>query len=122
MEVPKDFKGIPEDFLQSLELEKDNAKKDLRESDERKHNYAQTHEDALRRLLASYSLASQVRQTVNKIESTQLVYRLTGWVPLDDCQETIEKLRSNQNRIAIREYQPESSQVLFLVMKKFLFS
>lgn len=108
MEVPKDFKGIPEDFLKGLEEEKNKAQKELRESDERKHNYAQTHEDALRRLLASYSLASQVRKTVNKLESTQLVYRLTGWIPLEDCKKTIAQLDEiTKNRIAIREYQPE---------------
>ncbi|MCR5045593.1 MAG: ATPase [Treponema sp.] len=108
MEIPKDFKGIPDDVLVSLKAQKEAAQKAVQELAHEKHSFTESHKDKLLRLLASFSLGSQLRDTESLLESTQLVYRLTGWVPNADCMEMMKELGAlTQDRISIRQYKPE---------------
>nr|MDE7292376.1 ATPase [Treponemataceae bacterium] len=60
------------------------------------------------RLLASFSLGAQLRDTENLLESTQLVYRLTGWIPLSDSADFMKKIDSlTSHRVSVRQYRPE---------------
>lgn len=107
MEISKDFKGVPDDVLEGLEKQKNETAKLLAEIETERKNYAETHSESIVRLLASFSLASQVRETETRLESTQLVYRLTGWIPLSDCAKTISEIDNiTESRCAIREYNP----------------
>ncbi len=107
MEVPDDFKGIPDDVLESLRLKKVQCKKDLDLLEEEKHNMAKTHKDLLKKFMASYSIASQITVMENSLESTDLVYRLTGWIPESECHDMMTCLdKISEGRIAIRVYEP----------------
>ena len=108
LEIPHDFKGIPDDVLNSLKKQKEESDKAIENFTVQKRNFAQTHKDIINNLLGKLSLASQVRATENKLESTKLVYRITGWVPLVDADDVIKELDSiTEKRIAVRKYEPE---------------
>lgn len=108
MEIPKDFQGIPDDVLDSLKVQKEEAQKAVAELARERANFTDSHQDKLLKYLASFCLASQLRETESLLESTQLVYRLTGWVPNKDCMEMMKELDAiTEDRISIRQYKPE---------------
>ena len=108
MEIPKDFKGIPDDVLESLKAQKEEAQKLVADTARERVNFTESHKDKLLKQLASFCLASQLRETESLLESTQLVYRLTGWVPNKDCMEMMKELDAiTEGRISIRQYKPE---------------
>ncbi|MCR4626060.1 MAG: ATPase [Treponema sp.] len=107
MEIPKDFKGIPDNVLEGLKNQTLEAEKDLEKVAEERKNFADTHKDMLFKLLESYSLAYQVRATENKLESTHMVYRITGWIPEYASASIMQELdKLTEGRIAIREFKP----------------
>lgn len=108
LEIPRDFKGIPDDLLESLKQETENVQKKLSVLIEERHNFAQTHKEKLLHLLQTYSLGSQVFDFQEKLESTQLVYRITGWVPEFECSKIMDALDDlTSGRIALREFTPK---------------
>ncbi|MCQ2601458.1 MAG: ATPase [Treponema sp.] len=108
MEIPEDFKGIPDDVLDSLRVQKSESDKKLELLSKQRNNFADTHKASINTLLGKMSLACQVRATENKLESTKLVYRITGWLPLLDTDDVIKHLEAiTEKRIAIRKYEPE---------------
>lgn len=108
LEIPKDFKGIPDEVLESLKNQKQESDKKLKSLEKQRANFADTHKEQIYLLLGKLSLASQVRATENKLESTKLVYRITGWLAVVDSEEVVKHLVSiTENRIAIREYEPD---------------
>lgn len=108
MEIPEDFKGIPDDVLDSLKVQKAESDKKLELLSKRRINFADTHKVSINTLLGKMSLACQVRATENKLESTKHVYRITGWIPLLDTDDVIKHLETiTEKRIAIRKYEPE---------------
>lgn len=107
MEVPKDFKGVPSDVLESLDKQLAETKKALAEIEEEKENLVKTHIDLFKHLLASYSIGSQIIEKQNTLESTSLVYRMTGWIPESDTHPMMKELGDlTEGRIAIRVYEP----------------
>ena len=107
MEVPADFKGVPESMLEGLKQKKDDAYKALAELQEEKSNFAETHKNKLDKLLASYAIAVQIEDVAKNLESTELVYRVTGWIPASDAENYIKELDElTENRIAVRVYEP----------------
>jgi len=108
MEIPKDFQGIPDDVLDSLKAQKEEAQKAVADLARERANFTDSHQDKLLKYLASFCLASQLRETESLLESTQLVYRLTGWVPNKSCMEMMKELDAiTEDRISIRQYKPE---------------
>ncbi|MCR4821788.1 MAG: ATPase [Treponema sp.] len=106
-EIPEDFKGVPDDVLEGLENKLAEAQKAIDYIEEEKKNMAQAHEDLLRSLLASFAISSQIVEVQNSLESTSLVYRLTGWIPGADCHSMMKDLDNlTEGRIAIRVYNP----------------
>ncbi len=107
MEVPADFKGVPESMLEGLKQKKDDAYKALAELQEEKSNFAETHKNKLDKLLASFAIAVQIEDVAKTLESTELVYRVTGWIPASDAENYIKELDElTENRIAVRVYEP----------------
>ena len=107
MEIPKDFKGVPDDVLQSLKEQVEEIKKIAESCNEERHNFAQTHKDSLYHLLSVFSVGMQVKVIEGSLESTQLVYRITGWIPAEESRDTLAELdKISEGRIAIREYKP----------------
>lgn len=107
LEIPSDFKGIPDDVLESLRAQLAEAKKTFDSLEEEKKNFKTTHQEILRHLLATYSVGSQILDVQNALESTNLVYRLTGWFPEADTHSMMTEFdKLTEGRIAIRVYQP----------------
>lgn len=107
MEIPEDFNGIPEELLKNIENEKNESEKALEKLNEEKANFAETHKDEILKLLGSFSMGMQVRKIENGLESTSLVYRMTGWIPAADSRTFMKELDDlTEGRVAIREYLP----------------
>ena len=107
LELPKDFKGIPDDVIDSLRVQTVKSQQEMDELSEQHKNYAETHAATLKRLLQTFSLGMQVQAVRNGLESTQLIYRVTGWIPAEDSDVMMKNLDElTEGRIAIREYSP----------------
>lgn len=107
MEIPEDFKGVPDDVLESLKKEQAEKQKAFDLIEEEKRNLAKTHNELLKNLLATFSIGSQVIEKQNTLESTNLVYRMTGWIPEADSHPMMKELGDlTEGRIAIRLYSP----------------
>ncbi|MBQ7159234.1 MAG: ATPase [Treponema sp.] len=108
MEIPKDFKGVPDDVLLSLAQEQEKAEAVLATIAEEKRNFATTHEAVLKALLAKFSIGGQIQTVRNSLEATSLVYRITGWIPESDSHQMMNDLdKLTEGRIAIRVYKPQ---------------
>ncbi|HBB12883.1 MAG: ATPase [Treponema sp.] len=107
IQIPKDFKGIPDDMLESLQEQQAQAEKVLEEVQVERKNFSETHKDALLRCLQLYSFASQIRETQNRLESTEYVYRITGWIPAYLSHNVMKSLDElTESRTGIREFLP----------------
>lgn len=107
LEIPKDFKGIPDDVLEGMKKQTEEEKHKLDLLVEERKNYAQTHKAELLHLLRCFSIGAQVQTVQSKLESTQLVYRITGWVPAPLAPSIMKDLDDlTKGRIALRQYDP----------------
>ena len=108
LNVPEDFKGIPEDAISGMEAEKADAEKALQKINEEKKNFSDTHKDEILRMLKAFCVSKQIAEIQDNLESTSMVYRLTGWIPLSDSRNFMKELDElTEGRIAIREYHPQ---------------
>jgi len=107
LEIPEDFKGVPKDLLENLQHQKNTAKHLLDELEVEKNNFIETHKDLLLKLLKSFSIGIQIANVQKGLESTELVYRITGWVPAAESKEYMKELDDiTEGRIAIRLFSP----------------
>ena len=107
MEIPQDFKGIPDDVLSGLKNEKSAAAEKVAAMEKERSNFAETHREKLLALLGSFSIGMQIQDVESKLQSTELVYRLTGWISARDSDAMMKELdQLTEGRIAIREYLP----------------
>ncbi|MGL4981919.1 MAG: V-type ATP synthase subunit I [Treponemataceae bacterium] len=108
IEIAKNFQGIPDDIIQKLAEQTQVAKEALSTIEKERMNYADTHAQTLLHLLQSFSIGMQVQTLRNKLESTQMVYRITGWIPEYDIEKFTKDLdKITSGRIAITQYVPE---------------
>ena len=107
LDVPADFKGVPESALKGLEEKKADADKALEELVTEKANFAETHRAQLESLLGSFTIAVQIEDITRRLESTELVFRITGWIPASETENYMKGLDElTEGRIAIRAYEP----------------
>lgn len=107
MQVPEDFKGVPEDVLEGLAKKKSEYEALLNEYQIQKANFAETHKDQILELVKAFAIKVQIGKIQQKLESTEMVYRITGWVPSKEAKEYSEALEKiTEERIAIREFEP----------------
>ena len=107
LEVPADFKGVPESALKGLEEKKNEAEAVVNEINTEKANFAETHRNIIEHLLGCFTIAVQIEDVVSRLESTELVYRITGWIPADETENYMKALDDiTEGRIAIRVYEP----------------
>lgn len=107
MQIPEDFKGIPADVLSGMEKEKADAEKAVADLSIEKNNYKDTHKDEILRMLKAFCVSKQIADIQEGLESTSMVYRLTGWIPAGDSRDFMKELdQLTEGRIAIREYRP----------------
>ncbi len=108
LEVPKDFKGVPEDAMQKLLAEKDEQEQAVAAVQEERKNFAAAHKEKLLHLLQIYSVSAQITDVENKLESTQFVYRISGWLPSYRVADLIRDLDTmTEKRTGIRNFLPE---------------
>ncbi|ULQ60356.1 ATPase [Brucepastera parasyntrophica] len=108
LEIPKDFKGVPDDVLEGLRTQVNETSRDTDNLTLERKRYAETHSSELLRLLQAFSLGAQVQQVRNGLEATQLVYRVLGWISAPDCATLMKDLDNlTEGRIAIRAYTPD---------------
>ncbi len=107
LEIPENFKGIPDDVLAELKAQTYEEEKALQVIATERKSYATTHSAEIIRLLQCLSIGSQVKALETRLESTQLVYRVTGWVPASECVVLMKDLDNlTEGRIALRQYEP----------------
>ncbi len=107
LSIPKEFKGVPDEVLAALKENLDKAQADLDELQSRKAKYASENKDSLLKLLEDFSLGSQIIQIRDNLEATQSVYRISGWISVNDEQKIMRDLDNlTEGRIAIRLYKP----------------
>ncbi len=107
MQVPSDFKGIPEDVLEGMKNKKFEAEQKVEELNTEKKNFAETHKELLNSLYKKFALQVQIGQVKQTLESTELVYRITGWITAADVEHYMKSLDElTEGRIAIRDYEP----------------
>ncbi len=107
LELPKDFKGMPDDVLLTLEENSKKTIENLRSVEEERKNFAETHKDSLYHLLQVYSVGSQIYEVENVLESTEMVYRITGWIPAFEASKVLHEIDElTKGRTAIREFLP----------------
>lgn len=107
MAIPHDFKGVPESVLDGLKIKKNESEAKIKELKTEKSNFAETHKDILIHLICSLAIDVQIKNVMQNLESTELVYRITGWIPSDECETYMKDLDNlTESKIAIRVYEP----------------
>ena len=107
LEIPKDFEGVPQEVLDGLAGQKKKVEAELAELEQTRANFAETHKDLLHRLIKSFAIGVQIEAVVKNLESTELVYRITGWIPASEAETYMKELDNiTESRIAFREYSP----------------
>ena len=108
LEIPSDFKGIPDDVLESLKNQCAEVEKNVSALKTEKENYKNQHKTEIIRLLGNFSIGKQIHDIKEKLEATQLVYRITGWIPASDSDTVMRDLDElTEGRVAIRGYEPK---------------
>ncbi|MBP5602545.1 MAG: ATPase [Treponema sp.] len=107
LEIPKDFQGVPQDVLDGLSAQKKKVEAELEELETTRANFAETHKAIIHHLIEAFAIGVQISDVVKGLESTELVYRITGWVPYAETETYMKELDSiTSGRIAFREYSP----------------
>lgn len=108
LEIPKDFMGIPDDVLESLKVQVCEIEKVVENIKKEKEEYKTSHKQEIIRLLGNFSIGKQIHDIKEKLEATQLVYRITGWIPAVDSDLVMKDLDElTEGRVAIRAYDPK---------------
>lgn len=108
LEIPEGFKGVPDDVLEGLKKQVSEAEQGLTNIALERSRYAEVHSDELSALLQTFSLASQVQEVRESLESTQLVYRIMGWISAEESSVVMHDLDElTEGRVAIRTYSPD---------------
>jgi V/A-type H+-transporting ATPase subunit I len=106
--IPEGYTGVPEELLSGLDGRLSKVEAELEKIREDKARLREEYAPALRRLAASWIMASQVEELKGRLRSTQSVYFLSGWVPADMVGELVASLkRLTQGRAAVRTFNPE---------------
>ncbi len=107
MQVPQGFKGVPENVLQGFTSKIADLEREIKNLKEEKKNFTETHKSLIIELISKFAVGVQIEQMTSELESTDLVYRITGWITSDDLESYMQGLDSlTQGRIAIRQYEP----------------
>lgn len=113
LEIPEDFKGVPDGVLESLKEQLEKSERNYADLEEERRNMGKTHSELLRNLLASFSIGAQIANVQNSLESTNLVCRVTGWIPENYTHEMMRELdRITEGRTAIKVYRPNEVPVV----------
>ena len=111
MNVPEDFRGVPAEALAALETSYEEAKEKTTAMDERRKADAERIFPLWVGMYSSVKLGQALKKVEKKLDGTELVFRLDGWVPSDSIQTLIGDLQAMfGDRIAIRLYDAEDKE------------
>ncbi len=107
LDIPKDFKGVPDDVIAGLKQKTEDAKDDIEKIKLEKAEYAEKNKTLILKLLHNFSLGAQVLQIRHSLEATQTVFRIMGWISANDEQKIMSDIDNlTEGRAAIRLYAP----------------
>ncbi len=107
LEIPKGFKGVPDEVLTGLAAQVADADSVLASIALERSRFADMHAERLLHLLQAFSLGAQVQDVRQSLEATQLVYRISGWIASGDSTAVMKDLDElTEGRVAIRVYAP----------------
>jgi V/A-type H+-transporting ATPase subunit I len=107
LEIPAGFKGVPDEVLEGLKKQADEAEASVKGFAAERADYAAAHRHEILRCLQTFSLGAQVTQVRQHLESTQSVYRIMGWIASAETPTLMNDLDElTEGRIAIRVYAP----------------
>lgn len=107
LEIAKDFKGVPAGVLEGLEKQVQEAGEEAAAVAAEKQAFCGQNREKLLSLLQVFSLETQIAGIRDKLESTQMVFRLSGWIPAEDGPKLMRDLDElTEGRVAIRLYAP----------------
>ncbi|WP_024467050.1 V-type ATP synthase subunit I [Treponema pedis] len=108
LDIPKDFKGIPDDIINGLKQKTEDIKKEMEILKKEKSEYAEQNKELILKLLYNFSLGAQILQIRQGLESTQTVFRIMGWISANDEKKLMEDIDNlTEGRTAIRLYAPQ---------------
>ena len=88
-------------------LRKKKVEEELEELEATFKNFAETHKAIIHHLIEAFAIGVQISEVVKGLESTELVYRITGWIPSAETETYMKELDNiTSGRIAFREYSP----------------
>jgi V/A-type H+-transporting ATPase subunit I len=106
--IPEGFQGIPSELIQGLEERLKKIDQTLEEIKSAKAGIKEESGGILRKLAASWLMASIAEQLKAKLTSTESIYLLSGWTPQDAVSELAAELaKLSGGRVAIRSYNPD---------------
>jgi len=108
LEIPKDFTGIPDDVLAGLESQVAESESEAASIASERKAFADSRGADILNLVLSFSLSSKIADVRESLESTQLVYRIMGWLAENESSSLMKDLDDlTEGRIAIRVYRPD---------------
>ena len=70
-----------------------------------RNTFKETYQNRIVELIKSFSLLSQIKNVEKSLETTEMTYRITGWVSKNDVKTLSDELiELTDNKIAIREF------------------
>ena len=106
--IPEGFNGVPQELLSGLEERLGALNRNLEDLAAEKGRIRAEYGPVLRRLAASYLMASQVEALKSRLRATQSVYSLSGWVAADAAWGLVRDLQElTGGRVAARTYNPD---------------
>ena len=105
--LPADFRGVPANALGAIEASYGAAVERLKALEERRADEAKQFASSWVEMLSSVKLGRALKKVERRLEGTEWVFRLTGWVPAKEVKPLIAGLQALfGERVAIRLYDP----------------
>ncbi|MDR2303946.1 MAG: V-type ATP synthase subunit I [Treponema sp.] len=106
--IPEGYQGVPGELLSGLESRLRDVDRELERIKEEKEEMRKEFGPSLRKLAASYLMASIVEQLKSKLIATKSIYLLSGWIPQDTIIKIVEELQKlTGGRLSVRTFNPD---------------
>ncbi len=108
LEIPESFSGVPDEILAGLEREVEQAEIALSEAVNARMHFTAAVAHQFVAALQRITLATRVRQVRSALESTEMVFRVSGWIPASESSALMNELDNlTEGRVAIRVWTPD---------------
>lgn len=105
MDLPKDFIGLPAETIEKLRLQTDEKKLIVSSIERERDDFSAGNRNLISRLLQTFSVGSQIHEAVDTLDSTQRIFKITGWISTRDVNKFMDDLTYiTQNRCSITKF------------------